>query len=1100
MNIAEFALKQSRLAHVLFFILAAAGVAAWLRLPVDVYPDVTVAVCEVRTFVPGGTAEQIEREVTPKIEDAVRGVSQVDWIRSESTANSSRVIVHFRETATTAELDEAFAQVETRINQVGDLPDEARRPEARRIEARNIEFMRLAVRAADADANEHAADTAGLIRGAQRLKAALADVPGVGVTRLLGLPSREVRVHIDAARLEEHGLTLLEVIGILRESFAGGPLGPIEREGRQIPVHFQADLTDLATLRETIVRPDPTGASVTLEEVATLEEVRRSNMLLPRYRGEPCVLVTVAKQADANVLTVRAAVGEFLDAYRTERLGPGLRLEIADDRTPWVQDALTVMSQNLGVGCLLVLGVLWLFLGFRNALFAMLGIPFSFLCTILAMWLAGLTLNTASVFGLVLVSGLIVDDAIVVLENVHRHGQEGAGPRTAIVRGVNQVVPAVVAAALTTVVTFLPILLVPGTVAKVFADVPKVVALALAASLFECLIVLPSHIFEWGGRAGESDESELDEAEPPSAAASAEAGSPADVGSPAGRRPEERRETPGENPFAPALWERWLADGYGYLLAALLRLRYLAVLTVVALAALAFALSSRLPRELLPSDFPMAAVNFEIDHQASIEETDRIGRELSLLLEDIHGDDQPVKSILAIAGLRYTDGERQIRRPSVGLILVTFNPTDAGRRDPDQQLQILRETLERGLADRPDLQPRHFSVMPLGSGLEQTPDLTIRVEQEDLDALYRGANRIQRLLASHPGVAEANHDLQPGPLELQIDPQESTAKDYGLTAAAVRRLLFAATSGVEVAQLRASDGQDAIPVRAMLAPRDRDEPSDLLGLRIQSPTGAEPTVRQIADWGYERRLATLYRHDGRRAGLITGQFADAPVTRTGQPASERELIQELKAEIESLQQELPGLEVEFGGKLAEQSLAFNDLMFAGLIGGMLIYVILVALFRDYVQPFLVIFTLLFGAIGVVIGLAIHEIPLSVVTAVSVVGLFGVAVNDAIILIDFINQTVREEAEPLAAIVAGCRLRLRPIIVTTLTTVFGLLPMAIGVGGYSTIWSPFAATFCYGLGMATLLTLLATPCLYLILEDVKHLFGRLLLGFTPTQST
>ncbi len=446
-----------------------------------------------------------------------------------------------------------------------------------------------------------------------------------------------------------------------------------------------------------------------------------------RFRGKPCVVLEVTKTSGSNIVTVRDAVLVRLAEFNARSESAGTAFEVAVDITPWVTNAMSVMQQNLLAGCILVLIVLGIFLGIRNSLFAMLGIPFSFLCTLLCMQTMGITLNTTSVFALVLVSGMIVDDAIVVLENVYRHAAAGLAPREAIVRGVSEVASPVVAAALTTLAAFLPLVFVRGGVASLFADVPKLVAIALLASLFECLFILPAHMLHWG------------------------------------RRPREHSDGDGPEPHRSRV-SAWLGtpfvEAYVYFLRGTLRFRYLMIVLLSAGIVLAVAGASLLQFEPLPAEFPMAMINFQCAPETSLEESDRVAAQICGVLDDLKvgaksnrpaADRGIVQSYISTVGMQLTDHQELMRQANLGMVWVQFAPTQIARRDPDAMLDVLRRYVAQLRDEKPELGLESFSVTPLGTGLVADSTLAYRVGHKDLSSCREAAMRLAAAVGSGAG-------------------------------------------------------------------------------------------------------------------------------------------------------------------------------------------------------------------------------------------------------------------------------------------------------------------------------------------------------------
>ena len=1064
MSVVKFVLHQSRLAHALFIILSILGVAAWLLLPVEVYPKIRTSSAVVTAVWPGATAQEVEQFVTTKVEEQIQGVLCVDWYRSESTSNLSRVVVRFEDGASKSDIDSAFTTLQNRMRQIDDLPEGCETPMASRFRLdEDSPFLRICV-FDEADAGPLATRETAL-----RFKEELESLRGVAKVTPLGTGNPEVRVLLDRTAMEDADLTVAEVAAVLTRSNIDVPVGAITTSEHENPVRLVADQRSAEGLRDVLVGKSPVGAHVRLRDIAEIEEGLDQDFIRARYRGKPCVVLEVTKTSGSNILDVRDEVLARAEEVRARADSQDAAIEVAVDITPWVTNAMSVMQQNLLAGCILVLIVLGVFLGIRNSIFAMLGIPFSFLCTLLCMMALDITLNTTSVFALVLVSGLIVDDAIVVLENVHRHMRSSATRMEAIVRGVSEVGPPVVAAALTTLAAFLPLVFVQGGVASLFADVPKLVGIALLASLFECLFILPSHILHWGEKAHEEQKADL-------------------IG-------DLQQTTTGLLARLGSLF----TDLYAFFLASILRFRYLTVLLLIALIVLAGSASSMLNFEPLPAEFPMAMVNFQSSPETSLDETDRIAAAICHVLDELKNEGVGqtdtenggiVKSYISAVGMQMTDHQELMRQANLGMIWVQFTPTQIARRDPETMLDVLRDRIVELQVDEPDLGLESVSVIPMGTGLSADSSLAFRVGHADLATCLIASRRLQERLARIPGVTDVRDNVREGPLQVHVIPKEPTCSDFALTSYDVAAALRTANSGVTAGSLRDAMHHEEHPIRVQLSRKGRDSLEEMLSLQIRTPLGAAPRLEELAEPYYNQGFASLYRFNGLRVVTISASLKGTPQESGSRPLGMQQVHEIISKEFEQLKVEEPGLTLSIGGGYSNQQKTAGRMGIAALVAASLIYLILLVQFRSYVLPLFVLLTLVFSALGVVFGLRLHDFALSIVTIVSLVGLFGVAVNDAIIFIDFINRAPRKEDDHFAHLLAGARLRLRPIVLTTATTVVGLLPMAMGLCGYSSIWSPFAVCFSYGLVAATLLTLLMIPCFYAIHEDIGRLAGGL----------
>jgi HAE1 family hydrophobic/amphiphilic exporter-1 len=384
-----------------------------------------------------------------------------------------------------------------------------------------------------------------------------------------------------------------------------------------------------------------------------------------------------------------------------------------------------------------------------------------------------------------------------------------------------------------------------------------------------------------------------------------------------------------------------------------------------------------------------------------------------------------------------------------------------------------------------------FSVAPLGTGLVAESSLAFRVGHRDLAICRAASRRIQERLAKVPGITDVRDNVREGPLQVQVVPQEPACSEFALTPYDIAAALRTANSGMTAGTLRDAARREELPIRVQLARDGRSSLQKVLSLQLRSPLGAAPRLEDLAEPYYDQGFTSLYRYNGLRVITISAALQGVSQRSDTAPVGIARVQEIVRAEFARLQAEEPGLTLSMGGGYSSQQDTASRMGISALVAAALIYLILLVQFRSYILPFLVLLTLVFACLGVIAGLSLHGYALSVVTAVSLVGLFGVAVNDAIILIDFINQGPADQNDRFAHVLAGARLRLRPIVLTTVTTVVGLLPMATGLCGFSSIWSPFAVCFCYGLTAATLMTLVFIPCCYAMCDDLARLINRVL---------
>jgi len=1045
MSLARFSIRQVVLVNLLFVVFIIAGVTVYSLLPVDVYPDVSLDLATIRTPWPGASAEDVERLVTRVIEDEIEDVPGQERLYSYSLPDLSGIGVKFREDLSAADLEKAFDELRLAVDRVVDLPEGCEEPELNRVTVDEI-WPLVQVVVVDEGAGE-----ATVRRVALDLKDEIKLIPGVSRVREVAVREREVHLLLEEALLEKHGLSLGDVAAAMEARNLNVPAGLLETAGEEVTLRSVGEVDDPQQLGEVCIVRSPTGGHVRLKDVARIIQDFEQAVWAARFDGRPCALLYVSKERSANAITVRDAVAACLDRFAARHELPGVRLDLTGDSTTVIASRLNILKRNLALGLILVFVVLCGILGLRNSLLAIVGVPFSFLCAFLFLYGIGVSINAVSVFSLVLVSGIIVDDAIVVMENIYRHVQEGRPLRQAVVTGTDEVMWPVISSTLTTVAAFLPLLLMPGVLGRFFAIIPKTVAVALAASLFECLLILPAHYLDWGQR----------RRLPPAGSA---AGAP---------------------PPKPGTLRRWravvggrLLAGYDALLHHVLAHRYLAIGVVAALAVLTWQASRTLVRDLFPSDFPTFVIDFNARPGAGLEETDRVAARLYPILDSFLPD--RVARYATALGVQWNEDNQQLLRTNLVQMWVDVQQGERRSTDPQVVMDEVRADLLAYVRGHPACGIENLRVWPVRDGPPVGKPVAIRVEHPDYAVAGEVAERIKTRLRSIRGVRDVADNLHLGGQELQMHLREQRAAELGVSYAQVATAFRAANDGLEVGVFKDLEQGDDLDIKIRLADEHLAALDDLLDVDVSGSGGRRVKLHQVADFRFERSYAARYHFNGRRAVQVTADVdaeagADATaVTRT------------VLDEFEPLARRDPLLRIRAEGQYVETTRSFEALWRSGLVALGLMYLVLAAQFRSYAQPVVVLLAVVFGLVGMILGLVVCGYPFTIVTAVAMVGLCGVVVNDALVLLDFINTERRSGTPVDEALRVSCRRRARPIVLTTITTVFGLAPMALGVGGYSKIWSPFAMSMCWGLALATGLTLVLVPAFYRILADAQVL--------------
>ena len=1060
----RFSLRSAVPMNLLFVVLVVLGGVVFSRMPVDVYPDVSLDEATIHTFWFGASADDVERLVTDRIEDKILDIRGVERITSDSKPDLSRIRVKFRDSLSATDFDAALRQLRASVDQVTDMPPDAEKPVVTKISVAEVFYLVFVVVEGADGVGEHV-----LHDVAYRLKSVLRDVPGVGKIDDQFIRDREIHVLVDRDALRKHERTVQDVAGVLEQYNRDLPSGNLRRPEGEFSVRAVGGVTDPEQLGGIVVFKNPSGGHVYLRDVARIEPAFERKTLFPRYNLNECLALGVAKIDEADSRAVVADVRKAMRDFE-RRLPAGVSLHVADDASEIIASRLHVLGSNLGWGIGLVFLVLLAVVGLRNAALAIVGIPFSFFVALIFMKLIGVTINAVSLIGLVLCTGMIVDDAIVVLENIFRNveglsGAKGgrlnqAEVRIAIVDGTAEVFWPVVSSSATTVAAFLPLLIMTGVTGEFFSIIPKTVAVVLLASLFECLFMLPVHYLDWGARRKRDQGQGEDGGRPYTETVSAD------------------QELRDRGP---------LARIYDAVLGRVLRYRYLALLPLMALAGVAVLALPLIAVELFPSDFQHCLVDVRTNDEASVDQTAAAIEPIERIALSMGSETVP--AVLTWVGVLITEENDVKLRQNVGQIHVQLAGGSktgllGGRVGADSAAVAseLRRRIEEHLKQHPDSPVESFRVWAPRSGPPIGKPVTIRLEHPDFATAMVLAEEYKAFLASMDGVHGIRTNLDFGQKQINLKIDEARASVHGLTFLDIAAALRTANDGQIVSTFKDTRTGEDLAVRLLLDEPYRRNVTDLLDLDVRTTDGSIAQLGDLVELDVTQGYGGIPHLNGKRVVSVTAQI-DTGVTTAAEV--NRAVISAFDARLESR----PDMRVLYGGEFAETEAAFSSLKDAYLIALLVIYVLLATQFRSYAQPLVIIATVPFACIGVVGGLVFSDYPFTIMTFIAIVGMSGVVVNDSILLVDSINRQIVRGCAPMDAMRIAAMRRARPILMTTVTTVVGLAPLALGVGGYSKIWSPFASSFVWGLAFSTLITMFYVPAVYHIAQDLIGVFRR-----------
>jgi HAE1 family hydrophobic/amphiphilic exporter-1 len=1049
------------------------GLLAVQNLPVDLLPDLSYPTLTIQTEYPDAAPETVEQFVTRPIEEAVGVIPGVREMRSQSRSSLSEVVLEFEwgESMDTAGLD-----VRERLGLV-ELPREAEIPRVLRFDPSLEPIMRLGF-SGNRDLDE-------LRQLAERwLKPRLEAVVGVAAAKVRGGLDAEIVVEADEDRLAALGLTPADLVVALQQENVNQPGGTLRDFNAIYLVRTMHEFEDLEQIRRTVVRETPEGR-IRVEDVAKVFRGHRDRDEITRLGGREVVEIDLHRQGTANTVAVARAVEERLEELRGE-MPPDLHIEVLTDLSAYITDAIQMVWSAAWIGGVLAILVLFFFLrDLRATAIIALTIPVSVVATFLFMEQAGVTLNIMSLGGLALGIGMLVDNSIVVLEAIDRRRGEGLERAQAAIKGAGEVAGAVTAATLTTVAVFLPIVFVQGVAGQLFRDQAITVCISLTTSLIVSLTVIPAlsgftarsgfeHASRFAGRRrGEGEPRpftfrfagfELD---------------PIGNGSSLGSRAATVLAFPIRLLILLAAfivgagwWAFSRAFGvvaspltrvlgavgriYPRALTAALRRRWVVVLAALALFAASLLVIPRLGTDLVP-DLAQGEFAFQLrlpegtTLEATAETVDRI--------EDMLLDDPAFESVFSMVGSlpSAASGRRTLGE---NLAQINFRlHAGAGAEDEAAAVNRVRRTIARF--------PRSEAELVRPAVLSVRPPIAVQIFSDDLAELDAAAEAVRTALEGLPEVRDVASTSEPGSPEILVELDRERAAALGVSAEDVGSAMRTKIRGDVVGQFR--EGEERIDIRLRAGERFRSLASGVQALRIILPGGTTVPVSAVAEVVTGRGPAAIYRYTGARVAEVTA----LPTTRDLGGA-----LDAVDAAVSRLVMP-PGVRTELSGQNRELSVSFNSLWLAMALATFLVYVVMASQFESLVHPFVILMAVPLGVVGVVGALVLTSNSVSVLVLIGAIMLAGIVVNNAIVLVDAVNRRRREGEEIDAALVSAGSERLRPILMTTATTVLALFPMALGLGAGDELRAPLAITVIGGLTVATILTLIVIPCLYRI---------------------
>jgi multidrug efflux pump subunit AcrB len=1008
-------------ANLLMLVLLIGGVMTGLRIKKEVFPDFALDEVDISVAYPGASPEEVERGIVLAVEEAIQDIEGIDEITSKAAEGSASITVEVLE----GEDPQRVAQdIKNEVDRITSLPEEA---EEIRVTAAKHRRAVLSLALFGNQSEWVLREVAEIVRDR------LLQNPEITQVDLEGAREYEISIEIAQRTLRSYGLTLESVAQTIRQAAVELPGGAIKTSGGDVLVRVKERRDYAREFGRIPIITANDGTQVLLDQIAEIKDGFEETDRYATFNGQPAVMMEVFRVGDQTPTAVADAVQRQLRDIR-RILPPGLETAVRNDRSQIYRQRLDLMLTNGFLGLGLVFILLAVFLEIRLAFWVSLGIPVSFLGSMLILAAMGISINMISMFAFIVTLGIVVDDAIVVGENIYFHRQSGLSWAAAAVRGAREIAMPVNFSVLTNMVAFLPLFFVPGFLGKVFNQIPVVVISVFAISLVESLFILPAHLAHRH------------------------------------RMPENgvmARLLARQNRFSEGFL-RLVRNWYGPFLARTLERRYLAISIGIAflMLALGFIKSGRMGFELFPkieSDY--AAATVRLPFGTAVQKTEAVQKQLIRSAQQIVAEN---------GGDRLTEGIYSLVNGNGCEVRIYLTPPEVRPLTTAQLAQLWRERT----GTIAGLESLKFESDAGGPG--RGAAITVELSHRRIAVLERASAELADALAYYPEVEDIDDGFSPGKqqIDFKIRPE---AESLGLQSREVARQVRNAYYGAEA--LRQQRGRNEVKVMVRLPLAERATEHSLEEMILRTPGGAEVPLREAVTFSRGRAYTTIDRRAGRR---IVSVSADArPRSKAGQ------VIEGLKADIlPALKNKYQGLTYSFEGRQADRTESMQALFKGLAVALVAIFAMLAVPFNSYIQPFIIMVAIPFGIVGAVLGHLLMGYSLSVMSMFGVVALSGVVVNDSLVLVDFANRCRLNRMRANEAVHEAAIHRFRPIMLTTLTTFGGLAPMIFETSRQARFLIPMAVSLGFGILFATVITLVLVPAFYLAVEDLKQGTRRL----------
>lgn len=1032
MKLAEISIKRPSLVIVLFTILTLGGLLSYSMMGYELIPKFETNIVTISTVYPGASPSEVETSVTRKIEDAVGSLENVKKVESYSYESLSVISVTLN---TGADVNYALNDAQRKVNAIlADLPDDADPPSLQKFSLDDLPIMTLSI-TSDKLNNKDLYDLLD-----KKIEPIFSRVNGVAEVDLVGGQEREIQVSLDEKKMQGYGLAIADVQQAILSSNLDFPTGALKTRTSRSTIRLSGKYKDVAEMNNLVVS-NKDGAQVRLSDIATVFDTQKDVEKVARFNQKSTILMQIKKQSDANAVSVSELVQETIGTVQNSYKAQGVKINIVDDTTEFTLEAANHVIFDLFLAIILVAVVMLLFLhNIRNAFIVMVSIPVSLIATVIGMYLMGYTLNLMSLLGLSLVVGILVDDAIVVLENVYRHMEMGKSRIRAAYDGASEIGFTVAAITLVIVVVFLPIAMSSGLVSNILAQFCVTVVIATMLSLLASFTIIPWLSSRFGKLV----------------------------------------HLTGKNPFEKfILWfekqlekfTHWISGILEWCLKTTLRrimtviVTFIILISSFMLVAFGFIGGEFFP----PIDRGQFLVQMELPKDASVEKTNQV----TLAVEKYLRNDKDVVDMITTVGQQSTGfggAQATLYQSEIQVILVD-------KSERNESTDIKSAKIKRALEEK--FTGVEFKTAPIGlTGAENAP-IEMVVTAQDNETANKEANRILELLKKVPGSVDAELSTDAGSPEVQVNIDRDKMASLGLNLASVGKTMQTAFSGNTDGKFRAGEYEYDINIR--FADANRQSIDDVRNLMFTNPQGEQIRLSQFAEVKMGSGPSLLERRDKAPSVKVKSKVVGRPVGDVANEWADQFMNNE--------KTKPAGVTYIWSKDMENQTEGFGTLGIALLAAIVLVYLVMVSLYDSFVYPFVVLFSIPLALIGVMVILAITGNSLNIFTMLGMIMLIGLVAKNAIMIVDFANMRKAAGANTHDALIQANHARLRPILMTTIAMIFGMIPIAIAKGAGAEMNNGLAWVIIGGLTSSLFLTLIIVPVVYSLFDSLLRRMGK-----------